>query len=168
MNSATEPGVLAAFAKLSFDAPTISMTFCGMDCLLLLSRSISLPKRGSTGDEHEKRARALSSPRPSALAQPRASNVLQSGQATYSFVFVSPAAAPSSTRRDPHTGQGSVFCASVDSSTNSSAFPYHPEIDEATLWQLSQWSISSRLGSGRAVCIPAMISAITSAGRFWK
>src|SRR5712664_3095984 len=35
----------AALAKLSLEDPAISMTFCGMDCLLLLSMSMLRPGR---------------------------------------------------------------------------------------------------------------------------
>jgi hypothetical protein len=45
---------------------------------------------------------------------------------------------------------------------------YHPGIVEAILWVLSQWSISSQEGSGRAVFIPRIISSITSGWMSWK
>src|SRR5580704_4949276 len=44
----------AALAKLSLEDPTISMTFCGMDDLLLLSRSISLSEGCTYAEDHER------------------------------------------------------------------------------------------------------------------
>jgi hypothetical protein len=48
---------------------------------------------------------------------------------------------------------------------NSPARSYQSGMVEAMLWVFSQWSISSQLGSGRAACIPRMISSMTSFGR---